>query len=63
MHKFNVDADIGNHEYQQGLAQSLVASLGADSALDFCVQNGWNGVYSSVAALARSKSPTTPSPA
>ncbi len=35
---------IANRAYQGDLAQSLLANMDHDKAIDFCVSNEWGGV-------------------
>jgi len=34
---------VGNRSYQAEVAASLVASLGVQDAIEFCIANGWTG--------------------
>ncbi|MHA1564640.1 MAG: hypothetical protein ACTSX7_04945 [Alphaproteobacteria bacterium] len=38
------DIAHSNRAYQGGLAQSLLANMDHDEAIDFCVSNEWGGV-------------------
>jgi len=45
--------EFGNRLYQRQLAYNLVHSLGADGAIDFCSQNGWDGTLCLVLEVKR----------
>ncbi len=50
----------GNHEYQRDLAARLVAADGAEAALEFARENGWDGLVQRIEALIRSRSDRRP---
>ena len=39
-----------NHEYQRRLAQSLIRGFGVEAALDFALENRWDGVLAHIVA-------------
>ncbi len=43
----------GNRDYQQGLAASLVGTMGIERAVETCLSNGWDGVLERVLCAAR----------
>ncbi len=45
--------EAGNRNYQQGLAASLVESMGIDRAVETCRRNGWDGVLERVLCATR----------
>ena len=44
MFKTHQSEDFGNRTYQAELAQSLLAHMDPEDAIDFCVSNEWGGV-------------------
>ncbi len=48
-----VQIGAGNRDYQQGLAASLVGTMGIDRAVEICLHNGWDGVLEGVLCAAR----------
>ncbi len=42
-----------NRDYQQGLAASLVGTMGIDRAVETCRRNGWDGVLERVLCATR----------
>ena len=42
------DIAYSNRAYQGGLAQSLLANMDHDEAIDFCVSNEWGGVLEAI---------------
>ncbi len=45
--------EASNRDYQQGLAASLVGTMGIDRAAETCLRNGWAGVLERVLCAAR----------
>ncbi len=45
----------GNRDYQQGLAASLVGTMGIDRAVETCLRNGWDGVLERVLRAAEER--------
>ncbi len=45
--------EASNRNYQQGLAASLVETMGIDRAVETCLRNGWDGVLEWVLCSAR----------
>ena len=43
---------FGNQEYQRDMAARLVAADGAEAALEFARENGWDGLARQIEALA-----------
>ncbi len=44
--------EAGNRDYQQGLAASLVGTMGIDRVVETCLRNGWDGVLERVLCAA-----------
>ncbi len=51
-----------NRDYQQGLAASLVGTMGIDRAVETCLRNGWDGVLERVLCAARKSDGWRPGP-
>ncbi len=45
--------EASNRDYQQGLAASLVGTMGIERAVETCLSNGWDGVLERVLCAAR----------
>ncbi len=45
--------EASNRDYQQGLAASLVGTMGIEGAVETCLTNGWDGVLERVLCAAR----------
>ncbi len=45
--------ETDNRNYQQGLAASLVGTMGVERAVETCLRNGWDGVLERVLCAAR----------
>ncbi len=45
--------ETDNRDYQQGLAASLVGTMGIDGAVETCLRNSWDGVLERVRCTAR----------
>ena len=46
------DTTDGNTTYQRDLAHSILAEMGREQAMEFCLENGWHGVAASIERLA-----------
>lgn len=46
------DTTDSNTTYQRDLAHSILAEMGREQAMEFCLENGWHGVAASIERLA-----------